>query len=305
MLVKQAIMACALAIPAVAEAQADPAAAFGARESVQDISLSPDGTRIAFIAPDRTKGSALYFAPVDGSSPPLRTLIATGEPEHLGRCNWVSAVRVVCSVYSLNQKAGELVGASRMVAANIDGSQVKMVTRRDSEQQIGTAGFGGNVIDWLPGEDGAVLVTRVFIPKVGLDVTVIGGSIDGIGVERVDTTTLASKRVIAPVKAAVEFISDGHGIVRIMGSRATKAEYSDSQYIDYSYRRAGDNDWKQLGRFDTLREEGFNPVAVDSAENVVYGFQKKTGARRFTNDPSAVTSPKRSCLPDQILMSTA
>src|SRR5687768_10539593 len=76
-----------------------PEAAFGARESVQEASLSPDGRRLAFIAPTEGQGSALFTVPVDGSAPPQRALLATGNPERLRECGWVSNSRMACTVY--------------------------------------------------------------------------------------------------------------------------------------------------------------------------------------------------------------
>ena len=47
-------------------AAADASKAFAALELVEDISLSPDGHRIAFIAPLGDRGNALYIADVEG-----------------------------------------------------------------------------------------------------------------------------------------------------------------------------------------------------------------------------------------------
>ena len=277
-MVKQGVVLLALwAAPAWAQAPAaavDSAAAFGAREAVQQIILSPDGTRVAFVAPDRLRGSALYITSVAEGAKPLRTLVATGAPEHLGGCEWVANDRLVCNVYSLDTIAGSVTGASRMIGVNADGTDVKPVGRRQSDRQIATSNFGGQVIDWKPGIDGSVLMTRVHIPKVKSDVNVFGGSIDGLGVDLVDTRGGTTKELLGPVKAAVEFISDGQGTVRVMGSIGAD---SDGRSIAYSYRPKGTKNWQGLGRYNRLSREGFNPFAVDAATDVVYGFRKANG----------------------------
>ena len=38
----------------------DPALVFGARLSVEDVSMSPDGTKIAYIAPRSRQGAAVF-----------------------------------------------------------------------------------------------------------------------------------------------------------------------------------------------------------------------------------------------------
>jgi hypothetical protein len=74
----------AYSIPAFA--QTDPAVAFGAREGIEDIALSPDGKQIAFIAPGTGQSSALFVVPVDKSAPPRRVTGASGSPERLTGC---------------------------------------------------------------------------------------------------------------------------------------------------------------------------------------------------------------------------
>ncbi len=269
---------CGVLVATPVVAQTDLAAAFGARESIESIALSPDGTRIAFVAPDKTKGTALYFTDVAGTQKPLRTLVATGEPEHLGQCNWASNTRVVCQVYSIQKEADGPTTGSRMVGVDVDGANVKMISKRDTSNQIMLSYFGGNVIDWMPGKDGSVLLTRVVIPKIAGDTQSIGGSIDGVAVERVDTTSLASERVVKPVKSALEFITDGRGTVRMMGVLPSGGGYGyDLRYIDYKFRRQGTTEWEPFGRLERMTDTGFNPIAVDGVADEAYGFVRKDG----------------------------
>jgi dipeptidyl aminopeptidase/acylaminoacyl peptidase len=272
-----ALLAAVLAA-APSFAQTDPAAAFGARESVASIALSPDGTKLAFVAPHGPKGGALYFSDVSGTGKPLRTLIASGDPEHFGRCSWVSNIRVICSVYSLRSSSGELRGGSRLVAVDADGSNLKVVSRRESIRDVYEAYYGGDVIDWFPGRDNAVMLTRLVAQTANAQAQVVGGGFEGLSVETVDTTSLKTDRIIRPVKSAIEFISDGKGEVRIMGVFPSGVAYSyDNRYIDYRFRKKGSTDWEMFGRFVRLTQEGFNPYAVDPAEDAVFGFQKKDG----------------------------
>ena len=47
-------LAALIVAPAQAQSQVDPAVAFGARENVEFIALSPDGTRVAYAVPRAT-----------------------------------------------------------------------------------------------------------------------------------------------------------------------------------------------------------------------------------------------------------
>lgn len=105
---------------------ADPAAAFGAREAVQSIALSPAGSKIAFIAPGPGRSTVLYTVDSKGGTPPVRALVADGKPERLSECGWVSEVRLVCTVYMLIENVlpdSQVVAATRVIALDSDGSK--------------------------------------------------------------------------------------------------------------------------------------------------------------------------------------
>lgn len=266
------------ALPTILAAQSlPPERAFGAREAVTSASLSPGGTRFAFLAPTTGQGNALYTAPVDGSTPPRRVIVASGDPERLRGCGWVSESRLVCSVYILRDGGlGTTVSTSRLVAADHDGANVKLIARRQGENALYAAHYGGAVIDWLPGQDNQILVDNWFVPeeKTG---TISQKRDEGLGVEQVNTATGSRKIVQRAVPLAREFISDGTGTIRIAGSQVMTGEYYSTGRIDYRYRRKGANDWTSLGSYNSITREGFNPYAVDPDKDVVYGFEKVDG----------------------------
>src|SRR5207248_8232353 len=65
----------------VCSSDLDAAAAFGARPSAVDVSLSPDGSSIAFVAPTQGMGSVLYTVRLDPGAKPKAALTASGKPE--------------------------------------------------------------------------------------------------------------------------------------------------------------------------------------------------------------------------------
>lgn len=264
------------AAPAAA-ASADIAAKFGAREGVEDISLSPDGRSIAFIVPEPgKKANSLYTAPADGSAAPKRVLVSTGDPEMLGGCGWVSNARLLCNVFIVRGTPDGPEVMSRMVAVDAAGGNTKVVSLRDRADALYRAYFGGEVIDWLPGEDGAVLVGRNYVPEARMGTNVARRQ-QGYGVDRVDTRTLDSKRVEDPVPNAVEYISDGRGRVRVMGVREPSPSGYAGDTIKYLYRAVGSDKWLPLSELNVVTQRGFNPIAVDPAKNVVYGFDDRGG----------------------------
>lgn len=268
-------LACALVISTSVYAQDKSAAAFGAREGIGHVSMSPDGNKIAYIAPSSGQGSWLYTVDLTKGGVPRAALSVSGNPERLLTCEWVSNARIICVVYMMVRNSTGPAAASRLVAVNDDGSDVKLVSLRQGQNAERTSFFGGNLIDLLPYDDGAVLLGREYVPegKIG---SLITKTKEGYGVDRVDTLTLTSKSVVPPSQLAMEYISDGAGTVRIMGVMKTDAGY-DSGVRRYLYRFSGENEWKALGEYDYRTGEGFNPYAVDPVEDVAYGFEKHKG----------------------------
>ena len=263
--------------PASAPAAADPAIRFGARQSVQDVSLSPSGGKVAFIAPGRGRGTILYTVDLAAGGNPKVALTADGDPERITGCNWVSEARLVCSIYMLVQSAGELLPFTRVVAVDAGSGNLKLLSRAIRPDDVGFSLGGGGVIDWLPSEEGAVLMGREYVPEEKLGSHMIDKR-EGYGVDRIDTRSLSVKTVESPRPNAVEYISDGRGTVRIMGVRGVAgATGQDTGTIDYFYRAKGSRDWKKLGTLNYLSNDGFNPYAVDPDLDVAYGFRKKDG----------------------------
>ena len=281
------MVASGLASPSMA---ASPAAkAFGARQGVQQISLSPDGTHAAIIVPMQSRGTALLVADFTTGDAPKSILVTNGRPEHLTFCHWSTNTQIVCQIASMIDAVGGNVDAvgsyqsnitfTRLVTLPSTGGAVKMLSARGTDKSLGIAQGGGAVIDWLAGDgEGSVLMARSFVPEetIGSISTV---SKQGLGVERVDTVTLARRIVEQPRLSASEYITDGQGTVRIMGSSPKTTLDYDSSRVLYSYRKPGSRDWISMGRIDVTGpgHSGFDPYAVDSKLNVAYGFAPKDG----------------------------
>ena len=272
-----------VAVAASANAYAQkvpPAKAFGMRQEIEQISISPSGDKVAYLAASGPRGSTLYVVDLAGGDAekavPKAVLRATGDPEKIYSCNWISDTRLVCNAGEVKRDGDYIRGLTRLFAINSDGSAMKRVSLRQGVNAEYRANFGGAVIDLLPGSDGEILVGRQYVPesKIG---SIIEKRDEGYGVDRVDTATLASKRAVRPLFNASEFISDGIGNVRIMGANfAATGGYAETK-TRYSYRTSGNDNWVPLSIFDWNTEEGFNPYAVEPKENAVYGFDRLNG----------------------------
>jgi dienelactone hydrolase len=275
MYIRTSLLALLLAsAPAMAQV-ANPAQAFGKREGVEDISLSPDGSKVAYIEPTQGQGNRLFTVDLGGDQTPKAVLAASGDPERLNYCEWVSNARLVCLIYAVSKISGERFGVTRLVAINSDGTELKVLSKRQGQNAERFAFFGGSLIDLLPGDDGAVLMGREYVPESATG-TIIAKDEDGYGVDRLDTLKLSSKRVIKPGRLATNYISDGEGNIRIMAIMILDGGY-DSGRRRYQYRDANGGGWQLLGEYDYGTDSGFLPVAVDPTENVAYGYEKLDG----------------------------
>jgi pimeloyl-ACP methyl ester carboxylesterase len=263
-------------------AATDPLAiAFGARPAVEQVSLSPDGTRVAVLQPQPTgQGSVLYIANVDGKSPPRIITRADGKPNRLSWCRWTGNARLVCQVYNITQIGGiGLSYTNQLIALNDDGSNVKAVQDRNQlGKSLGATLSSGSVIDWHGSAEGHILLARQFVPESSSG-TKMGHDREGLGVDDLDTASGKVRLLESPRTNNVEFISDGMGAVRIMGQTLNPEDetgYTSSR-IRYFYRDTTSRDWKRLSDYDELSRAGFNPHFVDPIKNVAYGLKPLDG----------------------------
>ena len=259
----------------------DAAAAFGARPSVSGMTLSPDGKSVAYRKPIEGQGSALFTVSL-GDSKSKPALAVNGKPERLGHCAWVANDRLACNIYAnLKDPSFGVESFTRLIAVNVDGTNLKLLSKADTGHNYGMSGWGGGIIDPLPSEDGAVLMARPYVPEVRKG-SRFGSDAQGLGVDRIDTRTLDVKRIEPPRPDASEYISDGRGAVRIVGLERLVGASTTTQasgIIDYLYRVPGSKDWNKMGEYNSTERTGFDPYAIDAERNVVYGFKKTDGRR--------------------------
>src|SRR5271170_1043108 len=129
MFLKYYLLAASILVASNSSAQEvktfDAAAAFGARQSVTNMSLSPDGKSVAYVAAIAGPGSAVITLDLAEGSKPHVALFASGKPERIGGCNWVSNERLVCLIYGVASSADGLLPFTRTVAVDRSGGNVR------------------------------------------------------------------------------------------------------------------------------------------------------------------------------------
>jgi dipeptidyl aminopeptidase/acylaminoacyl peptidase len=258
-----------------ATAQAiDAAAAFGAREDVEQASLSPDGTKLAFIRPMAGQGAAIMTLDLaDPASKPVAIGTVDGKPERLGGCRWVGTARLMCTIYGIVRVDDQIAYSSRIIAIDADGKRAKGMPM---PRGFGVALSSGSIIDWNPGVENSVLMMRQRLATLETG-SRIGEATGGFRVERVDTLSLKATPVEALDAKAREYHTDGQGRIRILGRANTDgANGYDRPGRRYFYRKPDGREWLPLS--EVLPDGvGFDPYGVDAATNVAYGLKRLNG----------------------------
>lgn len=269
-----ALLAAGTAQGALAQGQPDVLAkAFGARETVISASLSPDGQKIALIAAGSGRATNAYVLEAQEGAEPKAVATTSGKPEYLQNCGWVSADRLACKIVSTQRYVDDVYSSSTVFAVDAAGGNAKSLSQRRGQNAVSYDFRGGDVVDLLPDEDGVILITRSYVPeaKVG---SLIEKKLEGLGVDRINTRNGAVKRIETPQSNAIDYISDGHGAVRVVGLREVKGSGYDKGTYKFLYRPLGKSGWSDLSVYDQRDNSGFVPIAVDGQKNIVYGLEK-------------------------------
>lgn len=271
----------AMSASAGAESPAPPpklesaGALFGVRETVQQIDLSPDGKRVVYITPGPGRSTFALVATIGSGTEPTRAFAVDGNPDRLAWCNFADNERLVCRAFGVVSMDGVRVPYSRLFAVDVDGKNFVELGQKSSSYDTRLRQFDGDVLDWLQGEQGAVLMAREYIPEGKLG-TRLARKADGLGVDRVDVRTLKFERVESPSKQADDFITDGRGNVRIKSYRPVRGATGQlAARVNYHYRMPGSREWLP---FSVVTDgEGLIPVAVEADSNSAFAFRKLDG----------------------------
>jgi len=267
-----AVFAVLIASPG--QADFDAAAAFGARESVSDLHLSPDGQSVAYLSPMKGQGSVLYTLAIKPGAKPVAAVSASGQDDQLQQCEWVANDRLTCNVFGYVTTADQRSYFTRALAIDADGKNLRVLSDRLNPFSRGAyALYGGDTIARMP-ETGAILMSRLTIPDEHVG-TRLATSQEGLRVDRVDTRTGAATTIESPNRLAESYIANDAGQVRIMEARAPRKGGYDTPVADFFFRRSERGKWESLSSWEAMQHQGFLPQAV--VGDTVYGLAPKDG----------------------------
>lgn len=261
---------------------------YGSRSSVLDISLSPSGTKIAWISPGPNHTEQLNVLDLDGDGA-VRTIAGNSEINvDLAQCDWATDTRLVCEVYGITQNSdGVLLGFDRMFALNADGSEATQLNENRSVFRTRFNQDGGDIVALdVSGEEGQILLTRNWVPEAA-SLSRLGGRKEGLGVERLDILTGKRRTEEQPDIKASFFLADETGLVRLKALDSTDARGLLTGKREYLVRPSADSPWKALGNvvLDGSALEGFSPVAIDAGRDAILAYTSLGGYRALIEIP--------------------
>ena len=265
------------ATPAFAGSLAEDATAFGTRESVQSMVLSPSGSKVAMLVSGPESETFLEIADlVTGKT--KRITKSDGKPQSVRWCQFAGEEQLVCLHSGIQSFRGYLVRLNRLMTVDVFGKSLRPLGTQNYFEQAYLLQSDGQIIDWLPQDSGAVLMARNYVPEIGTSGSILGRTLRGLGVDRIELGTLRDSRVEPPRSGAAGYMTDGRGNVRLMSSNQVDRRTNQlTGKVRMRYRASGTKEWREFGTYDDVSREGFRPIAVDAESDSAYGLRKIDG----------------------------
>lgn len=249
---------------------------FGARESAWQADLSPSGRKVVYLTAG--PGAQTIAKVLDLDTKKTVGLIASsGNPETLRWCEFATETQLICRYTGNAEVEGVLAGFSRLATLSLTSKDVRSLGTKRAGYDMYIRQSDGSLLDWLPDEEGSVLMARTYVPKVEERATNIKDERLGLGVDRVELSTGRSKTVEDPRPQASLYMTDGRGNVRIMAFAESDNVGQLKGITSFRYRKAGDRDWENLGAYNSQGDVGLWPVAIEQSTDSVYVLEDLNG----------------------------
>jgi hypothetical protein len=143
------------------------------------------------------------------------------------------------------KQVGDVWGFSRLISLDTDGGRPKLLGQPSSSYDAYVRQHDGSIIDWSGGTSGKVLISPRICAEEGKIQSKIVNTKEGLGVDRLDVTSLRSETVETPREVG-SYLTHGRGNIRLMSSVETNPAGMLTGRVRYQYRTSGSRDWKPL-----------------------------------------------------------
>jgi dipeptidyl aminopeptidase/acylaminoacyl peptidase len=273
-----ALFSCVSWVAIMQPAHADDAMAlaqkFGAMQTIDTISLSPDASKVAFTTVTEA-GTTMLVADLAAGGVPRSVLTIRREDGAIDWCQWSAPERIICRARYASEFQSGWITSTRMFAVNSDGHNLVKLSVEANFYSHDYLQNGGQMLALsVPDHPGTILMTRTYVPDDHTG-TRLGSTSKGLGVDAIDTVTLHRSPIEGPRADAVEYHADGAGTVRIMGLQGSDHDGYLKDQVHYLYRKTGSRSWESLSTVTSGSKADFDPYEIDG--DSVLGFQSLNG----------------------------
>jgi dipeptidyl aminopeptidase/acylaminoacyl peptidase len=241
---------------------------FASRQSIESVSISPDGRYLALIRTHDGKASVLVSDRSLGKDQTMQSVL--GEPEHfrIAWCRWATNTRLLCGFRAMTKEMF-VYSVTRLVAVDADGKNMRVLIQNSREAQ---GQFQDRIINWNPGPPNTVLIEA----DEGMSAEQVSGNVQVIG--NVGTHALPAVFELNVMSGQLHlrqhakdpirhWITDKHGDVRLGWGFAGVT-------ISYWARLEGESNWRRLNKFEVFsRENHFDLTAISAEDpNLAYAI---------------------------------
>lgn len=289
------LICAALAVSAT-PAVADNAAIFAARPAATRMALSPTGTKTVYTTAYKTRGRAIMVADLTTGDASV-VLASSGVDITPAGCSFKTETRLICNLYGTVNQGATTRNFSRVIAVDVDGKNIKVLSQRANDRNVASA-YGGGVLDYMPDDPRHVLMMintgEAFGGEIYGGGTNIKRAEPGLGAALVDIST-GQQTIVERTSPRTETLgSDQRGAVRFRGTAEHDADGYVRDAISYSVRPKGSREWQPLGRAALSDYRAIDYVGFDEAGDNVLELKDYDGRKALfavavgTNTPALI-----------------
>ena len=236
---------------------------FGERPSAFAPDLSPSGDKLVYLSAGPGASTVAHLIDLNKRTD-LVIARSNGKPHQLHWCAFSDDRWVICSFGGMVQRANLTYAIGRMVALDtVTGAFHPLANTSRGTQTF--LQFDGDIIDWLPDEKGSVLMQRTYPAASGLT--------EQFALNRIQIDPLKETTAEGPTTTEYDYMTDGHGVVRIRSSIFTDRDGYNTGFSNYQFRATPGGKWFSMRQAD----RDFRPLAVDRDLNALYFLKPLNG----------------------------
>jgi len=244
--------ACAGALGvSLAAAPPIPLQQFAAGAQMEAPRISPDGTRLLYIA---TIAGDRFVVMRDLQSGQVRPVVrGTSDTYRVTRCDFKTDTRLLCHFAGVERDFNPY-PASRLVALNADGSRLQVLFRRGFafDQGPDRGQFQDRIVHWLPDDPQHVLIELANRESIFP------------AVYRLDVNSGDLRLMVGAHPPVIDWTADREGVVRFgYGFREDKTAV-------YVARNGANAPWRTLEKFKRFDGARFEPLAFGPLPNQLF-----------------------------------